>query len=113
MPPRYKQLLFMDPNNAQEAKNQLYNTVKAELPLALPDDVDIQNNVLVPEPGDFFQAMKKIKLQKEQEVGRLFVFSVLNCCPLIVVLDPLQSLYFLCPSCFTCPGFTFLAVVEP
>ena len=94
----------MDPTNAQEAKSKLYNLVKAELPLALPDDMDYENNVVVPEPGDFFQAMKKIKLQKEQEVSKLSAFSVLSCCPSIPALDPFQSLSFACYHCFTCPG---------
>ena len=84
----------MDPTNAQEAKSKLYGLVKAELPLALPDDTDYQNNAPEPEPGNFFHAMKRIKLQKEQEVSKLSAFLVLQylplalfiCCPLIIVL---------------------------
>ena len=69
MPPRYKQLLFMNPNNALEAKAKLNNAVKAELPLELPGEADVENNVVVPDNnGGFFAAMKRIKLQKEQEV---------------------------------------------
>ena len=79
---RYKDLLFWDPQNARKAKEILISKLKKECPVHKDPSEQLEGSKTLAnmagtsaESLDFVSTMKRIRLERQAEVGILLMYS--------------------------------------